>query len=56
MTGHDTTTSGISNTLLSLAKDQEIQDKVWQEVDDILAGRDSDHITWYISSSLKTEL
>ncbi|XP_053378943.1 cytochrome P450 4F2-like isoform X2 [Mercenaria mercenaria] len=43
---HDTTTSGISYTLLCLAQNQEIQEKVRQEVDDILTGRESDDITW----------
>ncbi|KAL4221126.1 hypothetical protein ACF0H5_019385 [Mactra antiquata] len=44
--GHDTTNSGITFTLLCLAENPEYQDKVRQEIDDILYGRDTDYIQW----------
>ncbi|KAK2165955.1 hypothetical protein LSH36_44g13012 [Paralvinella palmiformis] len=44
--GHDTTASGISWTLYSLAQNPEWQKMCQQEIDQILDGRDSDDICW----------
>ena len=46
MSGHDTTASGISWALYDMATNPEWQTKVQQEVDEVLAGRDSDQILW----------
>ncbi|XP_078687168.1 cytochrome P450 4F8-like [Branchiostoma floridae x Branchiostoma belcheri] len=44
--GHDTTASTLSWALYSLAQHPHHQDKVRQEVDQLLAGRDQDTIEW----------
>ncbi|XP_077994208.1 leukotriene-B4 omega-hydroxylase 3-like [Glandiceps talaboti] len=44
--GHDTTASGISWCLYNLAKHPEHQDRCRQEVNDLLAGKDSQEIEW----------
>ncbi|KAK7486045.1 hypothetical protein BaRGS_00022654 [Batillaria attramentaria] len=44
--GFDTTTSALSWTLYSLARWPEHQVRVQEEVDSLLAGRNSDHILW----------
>ncbi|XP_066293718.1 leukotriene-B4 omega-hydroxylase 3-like [Branchiostoma lanceolatum] len=44
--GHDTTASTLSWTLYSLAQHPHHQDKVREEVDQILAGREEDTIEW----------
>lgn len=44
--GHDTTASAISWILYSLAQHPECQRKCQQEIDDLLADRDSDDIQW----------
>lgn len=44
--GHDTTTSGMSWTLYSLAAHPEFQRKCQQEIDELLAGREDDTIQW----------
>lgn len=46
LSGHDTTASGISWTLYSLAEHPEYQEKVQAEIDDVLEGRDTDFIQW----------
>ncbi|KAK2165954.1 hypothetical protein LSH36_44g13010 [Paralvinella palmiformis] len=51
--GHDTTASGISWTLYSLAQNPEWQKRCQQEIDQILDGRDSDYILWEDLSNLK---
>jgi len=51
--GHDTTASSITWTLYELAKNQEIQDKCREEVDDVLAGREDDVIEWDDQSKFK---
>lgn len=45
--GHDTTASGISWTLYSLAKHPEHMKKCQEEIDKVLQDRDSDTIEWY---------
>lgn len=62
-TGHDTTASGISWTLLSLARHPQYLARCQQEVDEILAGRESDEITWddlgkmkYVTQCIKESL
>ncbi len=45
--GHDTTASAISWILYSLAKHADIQDKVQEEVDAILDGKDPEVVAWY---------
>lgn len=47
LTGHDTTSSAISWTLYSLAKYPEYQERVRQEVDDLLSFREDESIKWY---------
>lgn len=44
--GHDTTASGISWILYSLAEHPEYQEKVQAEIDDVLEGRDTEFIQW----------
>ncbi|CAH1238156.1 CYP4F2 [Branchiostoma lanceolatum] len=44
--GHDTTASTTSWVLYSLATHPEHQDRVYQEVQDILGGRDPPHLEW----------
>ncbi|CAH1271888.1 CYP4F2 [Branchiostoma lanceolatum] len=44
--GHDTTASALSWTLYSLAQHPHHQDKVREEVDQLLAGREEDTIEW----------
>ncbi|PVD28999.1 hypothetical protein C0Q70_11596 [Pomacea canaliculata] len=44
--GHDTTASAIAWTLYSLAQHQHCQQKVQEELDSVLAGRQSDDIEW----------
>ncbi|KAK3594417.1 hypothetical protein CHS0354_037442 [Potamilus streckersoni] len=44
--GHDTTASAISWILYSLAKHQDIQEKVLAELDSVLEGRDTDNLQW----------
>nr|ACD75825.1 cytochrome P450 family 4 [Cyphoma gibbosum] len=44
--GHDTTASAISWILYSLCQHPDIQEKVQQEIDTVLKGRDSDEIEW----------
>ncbi len=46
LAGHDTTASGISWTLYSLAEHPEYQQKCQAEVDQLLEGRESDDIQW----------
>jgi cytochrome P450 len=46
LTGHDTTASGISWTLYSLAQSPDCQVKCQQEVDEVLQGRDTDELSW----------
>lgn len=45
--GHDTTTSGISWILYAMASHPEHQVLCQQEIDSVLADRDSDEILWY---------
>ncbi len=47
--GHDTTASGISWTLYSLAQSSECQVKCQQEVDQVLQGRDTDELSWLVN-------
>ncbi|XP_076444452.1 cytochrome P450 4F12-like [Babylonia areolata] len=51
--GHDTTASAVSWTLHSLSEHPDIQNKVQQEVDRVLQGRDSDDIEWDDLSQLE---
>ncbi|XP_067685428.1 cytochrome P450 4F6-like [Haliotis asinina] len=58
--GHDTTTSGISWTLFTMASKPEFQTRIQEELDTLLDGRESSHITWdditkmeYLSRCLK---
>ncbi|XP_071082025.1 ultra-long-chain fatty acid omega-hydroxylase-like [Haliotis cracherodii] len=44
--GHDTTTSGISWTLFTMASKPEFQTRIQEELDTLLDGRESKHITW----------
>ncbi|XP_046578718.1 ultra-long-chain fatty acid omega-hydroxylase-like [Haliotis rubra] len=44
--GHDTTTSGISWTLFTMASKPEFQTRIQEELDTLLNGRESKHITW----------
>ncbi|XP_046358280.2 ultra-long-chain fatty acid omega-hydroxylase-like isoform X3 [Haliotis rufescens] len=44
--GHDTTTSGISWTLFTMASKPEFQTRIQKELDTLLDGRESKHITW----------
>ncbi|KAL3862141.1 hypothetical protein ACJMK2_008131 [Sinanodonta woodiana] len=44
--GHDTTASAISWILCSLAKYQDIQEKVLAELDSVLEGRNTDDLQW----------
>ncbi|XP_033747773.1 cytochrome P450 4F22-like isoform X1 [Pecten maximus] len=44
--GHDTTASAISWTLYSIAQHPEIQQRLQQEIDEVLQGQDSDDISW----------
>ena len=44
--GHDTTASAISFCLYNMAGHPEYQQRAREEVDDLLAGRDSNNITW----------
>uniref|UniRef100_A0A182J4R7 Uncharacterized protein n=1 Tax=Anopheles atroparvus TaxID=41427 RepID=A0A182J4R7_ANOAO len=51
--GHDTTTSGISFTILNLAKHQDIQQKVFDEIDQMLG---ADAKTTVLTSALLQEM
>eukprot|EP00058_Branchiostoma_floridae_P018720 XP_002604209.1 hypothetical protein BRAFLDRAFT_73452 [Branchiostoma floridae] len=51
--GHDTTASGISWSLYCLAKHPGHQDRVREEVDSVLAGKDDEELTWQDISKLK---
>ncbi|KAF5277788.1 hypothetical protein FQR65_LT03768 [Abscondita terminalis] len=51
--GHDTTTSAISFTLYALSKHQEIQDKVFEEVIDVLGAEEPDEISYENLQKLK---
>ncbi|XP_053662639.1 cytochrome P450 4d1-like [Anopheles marshallii] len=51
--GHDTTTSGISFTVLELAKHQDIQQKLYEEIDTVL-GKDAGSV--FLTNSLLQEL
>uniref|UniRef100_A0AAG5DEV8 Cytochrome P450 n=1 Tax=Anopheles atroparvus TaxID=41427 RepID=A0AAG5DEV8_ANOAO len=51
--GHDTTTSGISFTILNLAKHQDIQQKVFNEIDQMLG---ADAKTTVLTSALLQEM
>ncbi|XP_035685657.1 cytochrome P450 4F4-like [Branchiostoma floridae] len=53
VTGHDTTASGISWSLYCLAKHPGHQDRVREEVDMVLAGKDDEELTWQDISKLK---
>ncbi|XP_067683746.1 ultra-long-chain fatty acid omega-hydroxylase-like [Haliotis asinina] len=44
--GHDTTASGISWMLFTMASKPEFQTRIQEEVDTLLDGRESSHITW----------
>ncbi|KAK3587337.1 hypothetical protein CHS0354_011318 [Potamilus streckersoni] len=44
--GHDTTASGISWTLYSLAEHPEIQSKVYEEINNVLQASESDDLQW----------
>ena len=46
--GHDTTASGISWALHSLAKHPEYQKKAQEEIDELLAGRPDKRLTWLV--------
>lgn len=48
ISGHDTTTSGMSWTLYSLAKHPEYQRQAQEEIDHIMKNRTSGHFEWYI--------
>jgi hypothetical protein len=50
--GHDTTASALSWILYSLAEHPECQLKCQTEIDEILAGRETDDLEWYINCSL----
>jgi len=61
--GHDTTASGISWAMYSLASHPEHQTRCQQEIDEILSGRDSQDIEWddlpqlkYLTMCLKESL
>uniref|UniRef100_A0A2C9JGL5 Cytochrome P450 n=1 Tax=Biomphalaria glabrata TaxID=6526 RepID=A0A2C9JGL5_BIOGL len=47
--GHDTTASGMTWTLYSLAKHPEYQERVYQEIMDVLQGREN--LEWYTIST-----
>lgn len=49
--GHDTTASAISWCLYTLAKHPDIQEQAYEEVKSLMAGRDSDHMVWYVTGS-----
>ncbi|XP_066275239.1 cytochrome P450 4F2-like [Branchiostoma lanceolatum] len=51
--GHDTTASGISWSLYCLAKHPGHQDRVREEVDMVMAGKDEKQLTWQDISKLK---
>ncbi|XP_069136543.1 ultra-long-chain fatty acid omega-hydroxylase-like isoform X1 [Argopecten irradians] len=51
--GHDTTASAVTWTLYSIAKHKEVQQRIQQELDEVLQGRDSDDITWDDLSKLR---
>ncbi|XP_035682671.1 cytochrome P450 4F2-like [Branchiostoma floridae] len=51
--GHDTTASGISWSLYCLAKHPGHQDRVREEVDIVLTGKDDEELTWQDVSKLK---
>ncbi|XP_046556360.1 ultra-long-chain fatty acid omega-hydroxylase-like [Haliotis rubra] len=44
--GHDTTASGISWTLFTITSKPEFQTRIQKELDTLLDGRESKHITW----------
>ena len=46
--GHDTTASGVSWTLYSLAELPEYQVKCQQEIDQVLHDRRSDELSWSV--------
>lgn len=50
--GHDTTSSGITWILYNLARHPDIQDKVYDEIDDLLSKRDSQCLEWDDMSNL----
>ncbi|KAK7506002.1 hypothetical protein BaRGS_00002724, partial [Batillaria attramentaria] len=52
LAGHDTTTSAISWAMFSLAEHPEIQATCQAEVDELLAGRQTDYIVWEDLSNL----
>jgi len=61
--GHDTTSGGLSWTLYLMATHPEHQQRVQQELDNVLAGRDNQHIRWedlaklsYLAQCLKESL
>lgn len=45
--GHDTTATGISWILYSLALNPEWQQKCQKEIDQVLEGRDTDDLEWF---------
>ncbi|XP_060598357.1 leukotriene-B4 omega-hydroxylase 3-like [Ruditapes philippinarum] len=50
--GHDTTASALAWILYSLAEHPECQQKCQTEIDEILAGRETDDLEWYKNCSL----
>lgn len=61
--GHDTTTSGISWTLYEIARHPDIQQKLYEEVSEVLHGREKDDILWddlpkltYLTAVIKESL
>lgn len=51
--GHDTTTSGIAFTLYHLSKNPRVQDKVFQEVTDLLESTKNSHLSHQSLQDLK---
>jgi cytochrome P450 len=54
--GHDTTASALSWILYSLAEHPECQRKCQTEIDEILAGRETDDLEWYKNCSLYRDI